>query len=286
MRTPTRPDSTAPPPTTGGTATPVTSAVYRGEIVHRRRDGVAHGFRRTDVLPFIRLDEVDRFCDLHPWWSARHRAPVHVRRRDFLGDPSVPLDEAVRDLVAERTGSRPAGPVAMLGHVRTFGFLFNPITCYFCYDVTGTRVEAMVFEVENTPWHERRATVVGPPGHHVVAKDLHVSPFLPDDLVYHLHYTQPGDRLTVRFDVRRGDAPVFVAAMALQRMEADRSSLAVATRQGGWPTLRVSAGIYREAFRLWRAGATFVPHPDGARPRWLGLGAGRSRRHRSPGVSQ
>ncbi|MDA8341486.1 MAG: DUF1365 domain-containing protein [Actinomycetota bacterium] len=260
----------------GGLA--VTSGVYRGQIVHRRRDGVAHGFRRTDVLPFIRLDEVDRFCDLHPWWSARHRAPVHFRRQDFLGDPSVPLADAVRDVVAERTGNRPGGPVAMLGHVRTFGVLFNPITCYYCYDAAGTGVEAMVFEVENTPWHERRATVVGPPGDHVVAKDLHVSPFLPDDLVYHLHYSEPGERLTVRFDVRRAGTPVFVASMALHRSEADRSSLGRAARHGGWPTLRVTAGIYAEAFRLWRAGATFVPHPDGARPRWMNLGAGR-RRH-------
>ena len=54
------------------------------------------------------------------------------RRADFLGDPTVPLDEAVRDLVEERTGRRPTGPVALLANLRTWGWLFNPISLYFC----------------------------------------------------------------------------------------------------------------------------------------------------------
>lgn len=43
----------------------------------------------------------------------------------------------------------------MLGHPRTWGWLFNPITCYFCFDPEGTSVEWLVAEVTNTPWHER-----------------------------------------------------------------------------------------------------------------------------------
>ena len=144
----------------------------------------------TDVaMPLLDLAEIDAVTGLHPLWSSRRPAPVWFRRADFLGDPTVPLDEAVRDLVEERSGRRPTGRVGLLANLRTWGWLFNPISLYFCAGGDGAAVETLVAEVENTPWHERCSYVVGAPGRHRFAKTMHVSPFLPMDVDYVLRYS-------------------------------------------------------------------------------------------------
>ena len=150
-----------------------------------------------------------RVMRLHPAWSARRPSPVALPTNGFHRRPATPLDRAVRDLVAERTGRRPEGPVAMLANLRTWGWLFNPISLYFCADVADLPDHPgrslLVAEVENTPWHDRHAYVVGPPGAPASPKSMHVSPFLPLDLDYELRYTAPGERLLVRLDVLDGD---------------------------------------------------------------------------------
>ena len=73
----------------------------------------------------------------------------------------MPLDSAVRDLVLERTGraARP-GPIRLLTHLRYFGYSFNPVSFYYVFDATDTRVETIVAEITNTPWKERHAYVL------------------------------------------------------------------------------------------------------------------------------
>ena len=172
---------------------------------------------------------------------------------------------AVRDLVEERTGSRPTGPVAVLTQLRTWGWLFNPITTYYCYDPTGGAVETTVVEVTNTPWHERTAYVLAGTGTHRVAKGMHVSPFLPMDLTHRFIVGVPGDRLTLAVDDFRGDDQVFAASLALTRLAAGRraqGTAAVAVPPDDDCGCR--AGIYRQALALRRKGVPFHRHPDKA----------------------
>jgi len=213
-------------------------------------------------MVLLDLAEIDAFCRLHPLWGNERSAAVSFRLRDFLGDPEVPLDVAVRDLVEERTGARPTGPVAMLTQLRTWGWLFNPITTYYCYDPTGSVVATTVVEVTNTPWHERTAYVLEGTGTHRVAKGMHVSPFLPMDLTHRFTIGDPGDRLTLAVDDFRGDELVFSASMALSRMPPGRRSLGRLLWAYPLMTVRVSLGIYRQAAALRRKGVPFHRHPE------------------------
>jgi uncharacterized protein len=241
---------------------PWTSALYEGTLWHRRSGpGPANECAYRVALPLLDLAEVDEVMARHPLWSAHRPAPVWFRRADFLGDPQVPLDEEVRRLVAERTAQRPAGPVALLGHLRTWGWLFNPISLYFCAEAPGGPVAHLVCEVENTPWHERHPYVVGPPGRHDVRKSLHVSPFLPEDLTYEITYTPPLEHFDLRIDVTRGATTLLEATLSLHRTALDRH--AMGRLLWAYPAMatRVSAGIYRQALRLRRRGAPVFPHP-------------------------
>jgi len=240
------------------------------------------------AMPLLDLAEVSDVMGLHPAWSAARAAPMRFRRDDFLGDPSTPLDGAVQDLVRERTGRRPEGPVAVLANLRTWGWLFNPIGLYFCADIAGPAgdpgpIGSLVAEVENTPWHERHAYVVGPPGKYRFAKELHVSPFLPTGLDYQLRYTAPGARLTVGLDVLRGDQTLFAAALFLRRRVLDRAALGRLLWKYPAMTHRVTAGIYAHAARLGLKGAPFFSHPA-RRTRKAGIVVAGSCPHMSDGA--
>lgn len=241
------------------------SAIYEGTVVHHRHGPIDHRFSYRVALPLVDLDELDALCRLHPLWSAGRANVVSFHRRDYLPTRPGTLSEAVRDLVEARLAWRPEGPVAMLAHPRTFGWLFNPIALYYCYGPNGDEVEALVVEVTNTPWHERQVYVVGDPGRHRFAKELHVSPFFAMDMSYELTYDAPKQRLSLAMRNVRGDEVLFDASLALERHEADRRSLGRLIWGHLFMTVRVSAGIYRQAFALWRAGVPFVAHPRRAR---------------------
>jgi DUF1365 family protein len=253
----------------------VRSALYEGTVVHHRYAPVDHRFSYKVVLPFLDLEEVEEVAALHPLWSAERPNVVSFRRRDYLPSRPGPLADAVRDIAGEHLGRRPAGPVAMLAHLRVWGYVFNPISLFYCFGPDGSRIDALVAEVTNTPWHERHTYVVGGPGRHSFAKQLHVSPFFGMEMDYTLSYREPGERLSLSMRTTRGGEALFDAGLRLERHGAERRSLGAFLWRYPLGSMSVSAGIYRQAFSLWRAGAPFVPHPGRSpvRPHRLGAAA-------------
>lgn len=241
--------------------------MYEGTVTHRRfateaTGGVAHDFRYATVMPMLFLDELDDVAALHPRWSRSRPDVAWFRRRDYLGDPRTPLDVAVRDAVQERLGQRPSGPIALLGHVRLWGWLFNPLCVYYCFDTTGARVEYLLLEVRSTPWHDRHLYALdGAAPSHRFAKEMHVSPFLAMDHDYVLNWSLHEEHLSVHLGNRRGTERVFDAALSLRRREMTSMALGALIWRRPWSTLSVSVGIYRQALALWRKKAPFHPHP-------------------------
>ncbi|MCU1455701.1 MAG: hypothetical protein JWN46_3847 [Acidimicrobiales bacterium] len=267
-----------PPRRPAARATSLVSALYEGELGHRRLTPVVHAFRTRVIMAYLDLAELPGALDAHTGWSARHWAPVRFRRADYHGDPGQPLDRAVRDTIAARTGVRPTGPIRMLAQLRAFGWAFNPIAFYFAFDPTGRRPETLLAEVTNTPWHERHAYVLrldwsDPVGGTDDAeglatatvrfpKALHVSPFMDLDLDHRLVLSLPGgDDLRIRMDDLRGDELLFEADLRLHRRPLDRRTMGHVMRHHLLWGHRVSAGIYWQALRLRLKGAPFRRHP-------------------------
>ena len=203
-------------------------------------------------------------------WSARRPALAWFSRGDHLGNPTRSLDECVRDLVETQTGTRPTGPIRLLTHLRYFGYCFNPVSFYYCYDSNDQMVEVMVAEVNNTPWGERhcyvlpasRARRIGQASNHRLTKEFHVSPFLPMDMEYRWRFVDPGRDLRVHMENHRDGHRVFDATLNLERRELSGASLARVLLRYPFATLAVILRIHWQAFRLWLKGAVFHPHPD------------------------
>ena len=246
------------------------SGIYEGTIRHRRFKPVKNEFRYRLFLMYLDFAELRQVFGLHPFWSHNRPNVAWFRREDHFGDPKVPVDQAVRDLVQDRTGRRPDGPIRVLCHMRYFGHCFNPASFYYCWDASDKRVETIVVEIHNTPWSESHCYVMGSqdnehplPGwrRHQFAKAFHVSPFIDMDIRYDWRFRQPCDLLNVHMiDYYKGQK-IFDASLDVQRREITRRSLRRVLVQYPLMTVKVAAMIYWQAARLIFKGAPFYPHP-------------------------
>lgn len=241
--------------------TPV--ALYEGVARHHRAAPIVREFSPRLFLAYLDVDALPGSLDALPGWSGRHRAPVRFHRRDFLDGGDGPLGDAVRDLVEQRLGRRPNGPVYLLAQLRTFGWLFNPLSVYYCWDTAGDGLDAVVLEVTNTPWGERHWYVLdgrNGGGTTTMQKAMYVSPFVPMEVDYRVTWTAPGDALDLDIQVARGHTTVFSAGLALRRTVLDRrTAVTVLTRYPLLP-FRVSVAIYRKALSLFLVRAPLYRH--------------------------
>jgi DUF1365 family protein len=243
------------------------SALYEGTIRHRRVDPVEHSFRYPIFMAYLDLAELPDVLDPLPGWSARHRALASYRRSDHLGDAHRPLDECVRDLVAAESGSRPTGPVRMLANLRYFGHCFNPVSFFFCFDDAGESVESVLAEVNNTPWGESHAYVIGGSDSSRVIrgrvkKDFHVSPLMGMDHVYEWRTTIPGDDLQVHISSHQDNKLAFDATLSLERRELVPAVTSRMLLRYPAMTAQLVARIYWQALRLRLKGAPWFAHPE------------------------
>lgn len=264
------------------------SAVYEGWVRHRRFEPVEHSFRYRLFLMYLDLEELPAALDPFPLWSARRAAPARFRRTDFMGDPSRPLAECVRDEVERATDRRPGGPVRLLANLRYLGHAFNPVSFYYCFDPADEQVEAVVADVKNIPWGERHPYVLargerrGPVLSAELDKELHVSPLMGMDQTYGFRAGEPGPSLSIHIESREskrflsemerksvttGSGPTFDATLSLRRRELSRSLLTRMLLQYPAMSLQVVAKIYAQSLRLKLRGAPYFPHPEGRRPK-------------------
>jgi DUF1365 family protein len=225
---------------------------------------------------YLDLAELDRAFAGRWLWSAGRPAFAWLRRSDHLGDPNVPLDRAVRDLVASRGQARPRGPIRLLTHLRYGGFMMNPLSLYYCYDERGQQVETVVAEVNNTPWGEQHCYVLSAsdfaPGSlrgGGLQKEFHVSPFMSMNSQYHWSISPPADDLRVRISSTEEGRKFFSVGLHLERRPLTTANLARALVRFPLMTAQVYAGIYWQALRLWWKGCRFHPHPSSRRDRAL-----------------
>lgn len=246
------------------------SALFTGLVVHQRHRPKKHSLQYKVFTLLIDLDELPAMDRKLRLFGHNRRAVFGVHDKDHgLGDGGG-LKTWVAGHLANAGLNGNGLRVTMLCYPRIFGYVFNPLTVYFCYDAQGTLM-AILYEVENT-FHERHTYIIpAKPAvdgsvRHTCAKEMYVSPFVPMDCTYRFKIQPPTDQVMVAINETDHDGALLYAAFTGKRQTLSDATLLKALLRYPLMTLKVMGAIHWEALRLWAKGVPVHRHIKADQP--------------------
>lgn len=250
---------------------PVAPARVRARVAHRRTRPLDYAF---DTGTTMWLVDAAAPNAAFPRWL---RGLVSIRGRDHLGPTDDrPLLEKARGYLAVHDIGWSAAQVLVLAHARSLGYVFDPLTTYFCLDADG-RLEGVLAEVHNTygerhcyPLHvaDQVAETVR------VDKEFYVSPFFAVEGRYDIRTRLTPADVAISISLTRptgdGEERVFTASVHGDLEPVTRGRVLRAVARHPLPSQRVSALIRWHGLRLWLRRLPVVPRrphqtPEGLR---------------------
>jgi DUF1365 family protein len=246
------------------------AALYVGEVMHARMRPTTHRFQYRVMSLLVdlgRLDEADRQSAL---FGVNRRALYSFCERDHGRRDGSSLLAYAQDCAAEHGIDLAGGRVLLLCYPRLLGYVFNPLSVYFCYRSDGT-LALMIYEVRNTFGEIKPYVLPVRPGEVTDAglrqeqdKTFYVSPFIDMAMRYHFRVTPPGDNVKLRILETSGDGPLLAATFFGRRRALSSRSLLSAFASLPLVTLKIFGAIHWEALRLWAKGVRLVPRGETA----------------------
>ena len=243
------------------------SAIYRGEVMHRRLQPFGHRFRYRIFSMLIDLEELQELGCLRLFSHNKFNL-FSFHDCDHGARDGTPLRPWIERQLAAAGIYIGAGRIEILCFPRVLGYVFNPLSVWFCREENGD-VRAVLYEVCNTfgEHHSYLMPVETSAGanevlHHACTKSFHVSPFVGMDYAYEFRTRVPDKCYEIGIRERSGAGPLLLAAQTAKRSELSDGSLLKCFFAYPLMTVKVVAAIHFEAFRLWLKGARYHEKPS------------------------
>lgn len=238
------------------------SYICEGTVMHARTTPKQHKFNYQVFMMLVDLQKMEQIFSKYWLWSIYRRNLAYLKRSDHLGDPNTTLYQAVCDYLLQETNQVFNGKVYLLTNFRYYGYCFNPISVYYCYD--NDAVKYFILEVHNTPWGERQCYLLDNtnlPKDFVVKKNMHVSPFINMDMEYLVKLRQTDTKLAINMQVVKQTQQILQAKLSLRKKKLTQLRLFAILLKYPFMTLKVIMAIHYQALLLWLKGVKVVYHP-------------------------
>jgi DUF1365 family protein len=238
----------------------VTSALYLGEVMHHRLAPVRHRFVYQVFSLLLDLDQLTEFDRRLRVFSVNQGNLVSFLERDHGARDGTPLKPWVEARLREHGLDPAGGRILLLCFPRVLGYVFNPLSIYYCCDHEGG-LAAILYEVKNRCGEQHayvlpvvRAAGAGAPVRQSCDKRFYVSPFIAMGARYRFKLPAPGERLSVVIQEEVARRTSLVATLTARRRPLTDRELVLAVLRLPLMTFKVIAAIHYEALRLWLKG--------------------------------
>lgn len=241
--------------------TPLESGIYAGKVFHQRSVPKLHKFDYEIYLFWLKLSELDVLSKSVAGFSQNKNgfSVVNFRRQDYLGDPKIELELAVKTKMNALSDVELKGDVFMLGQVRTFGLYFSPVNFYYLRNAQGLFTH-MLAEVSNTPWNQRHHYLVDLQNQQDCEKAFFVSPFNPMNMQYKWQVQQPSEELKLHLSCYK-ETKHFEAAIDMKLSPLNAKTLRSSLFSIPSMTVKTILGIYWQAIKLFFKRVPIYTHP-------------------------
>jgi DUF1365 family protein len=242
----------------------MTSALYIGSVMHRRIKPRQHLLRYRVFWMLLDLDEMPKLSRGLRLFSRNRFNLFSFHDRDHGDGRTVPLRAYVERELALRDVDFHGGRIELLCMPRILGYVFNPISIYFCYRRDNS-LAALLYEVRNT-FGEKHSYLIPVSGNSGVvrqncAKEFYVSPFMDMELTYEFRVAFPGKRVSVVIGCSDARGQMLVASLAGRRHALTDRKLAAIFLSHPLLTLKVMGAIHWEAVKLLIKGIRIRTRP-------------------------
>lgn len=240
------------------------AALYWGKVMHARWRPVQHRFTYRVMSLLIDLDRLGEADRLSWLFGINRAAPYSFCERDHGDGKGAGLSQYARRLAADHGIDLSGGRILLLCYPRMFGYVFNPLSIYFCYGASDN-LALLIYEVRNTfgEMHSYVLPVQKHGGSSAIrqsqAKAFYVSPFMAMETRYRFSVSPPQQDVSVRILQSGAQGAMFAAAFSGRRRALTSRSLLTALCSLPLLTFKVIAAIHWEALRLWLKGVPLVP---------------------------
>ena len=241
-------------------------SIVDATVVHRRLRPRENAFRYKVGYLCLRLDALESAAGR--WLKLDRRGLVSFRRADHGARDGSDLRLWLRGILKQHDLAELCdGEVMLMTMPRMLGYVFNPVSFWFCHDRAGA-LRAVLCEVNNTFGeshcylvHREDRGAIGPEEWFEGRKVFHVSPFLPIEGGYRFRFRLDEERAHV--DVNYHDTQGLMLATSVGGRREALGDRSVLRRFLGNPTMTLAVvfRIHWQALHLWRKRARFYRKP-------------------------
>ena len=237
------------------------SCIYSGFIVHKRFKPKRHFFSYKIFSLLIDLNEVENLERKIKFFSYNKFNILSFYNVDHGPRDGSCLTKWVKKILIKSKIDIGSGTIKLLCFPRFFGYVFNPLSIFYCYD-ENSQLKAVLYEVKNT--FNEQHTYVFPTSSssnlilHKCDKKFYVSPFIEMKIFYNFRLLKPGTIISVFIKLADIEGTLLTACQTGKRLELNSKNLFVQFLKHPLMSFKVILAIHFEAFRLWSKGIKHV----------------------------